>query len=70
MTLTEYFTANRASAEQVAHGQPLEFDYRELLYQDFPTRMIWDKRARLWKVRKSRFSTIGCMMYVSPTGGE
>ena len=69
-TLTEYFTANRDAAEQVARGQPLEFDCRELLYQDFPSRMIWDKRTRLWKVRKSRFSTIGCMMYVSPTGGE
>ena len=69
-TLTEYFTANRDAAEQVARGQPLEFDCRELLYQDFPSRMTWDKRTRLWKVRKSRFSTIGRMMYVSPTGGE
>ena len=69
-TLTEYFTANRHAAERVARGEILEFDCRELLYQDFPTRMTYDKRTRQWKVRKSRFSTIGRMVYVSPSGGE
>ena len=44
-TLTEYFTANRHTAERVARGEILEFDCRELLYQDFPTRMTYDKRT-------------------------
>jgi len=73
-TLTEYFTANRhaaeRAAERAARGEPLEVDCRELLYQDFPTKMTWDKKERQWTVRKGRLSTIGRMMYVSPTGGE
>lgn len=69
-TLTEYFNANRAANNRVANGQPIEFDCRELLYQEFPTRMTWNARRRQWKVRKARFSTIGRMVYVSPAAGE
>ena len=35
-TLTEYFNANRAANNRVANDQPIEFDCRELLYQEFP----------------------------------
>src|SRR5271170_116553 len=73
-TLTEYFTANRHAAERAAEraacGEQLEVDCRELLYQDVPTKMTWDKKERQWTVRRGRLSTIGRMMYVSPTGGE
>jgi hypothetical protein len=69
-TLTEYFAANCHAAEQAARGEILEFDCWELLYQDFPSRMTYNTRTRQWKIRQSRFSTIGRMVYVSPTGGE
>lgn len=69
-TLTEYFTANRDAAERTAREEILEFDCRELLYQDFPSRMTYDNTTHRWKIRKSRFSTIGRMIYVNPTGGE
>jgi hypothetical protein len=49
--LIEYFIANRIIAERVIRGEVLEFDCRELLYHDFPDRMIWDKRIYQWKVR-------------------
>ena len=69
-TLTKYFAANHDTAERTARGEVLEFDCRELLYQDFPSRMTYDNTTHRWKIRKSRFSTIGRMVYVSPTGGE
>jgi hypothetical protein len=69
-TLTEYFTANRHAAERAARGERLEVDCRQLLYQDFPTKMTWNKKQHHWTVRRGRFSTIGRMIYVSPTGGE
>src|SRR5205814_10596669 len=69
-TLTEYFNANSAANNRVARGQPFEFDCRELLYQEFPTRMTWNARRRQWKDRNARFSTISRMAYVSPAAGE
>ena len=69
-TLTEYFTANANARNRAANGEELEFDCRQLLYQDFPSRMTWDHRNRKWKVRRGRFSTIGRMVYVSPAAGE
>jgi hypothetical protein len=69
-TLTEYFAANLAAERRVEQGQPLEFDCRQLLYQEFPTRMTWDIKNRAWKIRKARFTTIGRMVYVSPVAGE
>ena len=69
-TLTEYFAANRDAGERAARGERLEFDCRELLYQDFPSRMRYNTETHQWTIRKSRFSTIGHMVYVSPTGAE
>ena len=81
--LIEYFVANvaaeRAANEQAAcleRGEQLQqeddevFDCRTLLYPEFPGRMVWDVRARRWKVRKAHFGTIGRMYYVSPTAGD
>jgi hypothetical protein len=48
----------------------LEFDCRELLYQEFPTRMTWNRCAHRWTLRKSRFSTIGRIYFVSPIAGK
>lgn len=69
-TLTECFAANRDAAEQAVCGEVLAFDCQELMNQDFPTRMTWDKGPHRWTIRKSQFSTIGQMFYVSPTTGE
>ena len=69
-TLTQYFDANKKVSERAANGQPIEFDCRDLLYQDFPTRMTWNAWNHEWKIRKARFSTIGRMVYVSPAAGE
>ena len=49
-TLTQYFDANKKVSERAANGQPIEFDCRDLLYQDFPTRMTWNARNHEWKL--------------------
>ena len=69
-TLTEYFTANANARNRAVNGEELEFDCRQLLYQDFPFRKTWNHRNRRWKIRRGRFSTIGRMVYVSPGAGE
>ena len=68
--LTEYFEANTRAQRRGEWGQQLEFDCRQLLYYEFPTRMTWNHKDREWTVRKGKFSTIGRMVYVSPTAGE
>ena len=49
-SLTEFFTANQqaAAAAAAANGEPLDFDCRELLYQEFPTHMTWNHGHRRW----------------------
>ena len=68
--LTQYFEANKQAQRREAQGEDLQFDCRQLLYQEFPSRMTWKQKDREWKVREARFSTIGRMVYVSPTAGE
>ena len=68
--MTEYFAANHDAEHRVQWGEILQFDCRQLLYQDFPTKMVWKSQTHQWTVRKARFSTIGRMYYVSPAAGE
>ena len=59
-TLTEFFTANKQAAEAAANGERLDFDCRELLYQEFPTYMVWKQGRRRWNRRKNGVgNTIG-----------
>ena len=75
-TLTEYFTANKhtkaeAAATAATGRPPLEFDCRDLLYQEFPLQMTWHPNLRTWNPRKRGFhSTIGRVYFVGPSGGE
>ena len=50
--LTAYFKANAMYPEA-----------KHLLYQDFPSKFVWQDKARKWKPRMQRFA-IGCMYYV------
>ena len=69
--LTEFFTANKQATEAAANGERLDFDCRELLYQEFPTYMVWKQRPRRWNRRKNGVgNTIGRMYFVGPSGGE
>ena len=70
-TLTEFFTANKQAAEAAVNDGRLNFDCRELLYQEFPTYMVWKQKLRRWNRRKNGIgSTIGRMYFVGPSGGE
>ncbi|TMI79656.1 MAG: hypothetical protein E6H10_14970 [Bacteroidetes bacterium] len=70
-TLTEFFTANKQATEATINGEQLDFDCRELLYQEFPTHMVWKQGLRRWNRRKNGIgSTIGRMYFVGPSGGE
>jgi hypothetical protein len=75
-TLTEFFIANkqaeREAAMTAAAGRPsLEFDCRDLLYQEFPLQMVWDRNLRRWNRRKKGVGgTIGRIYFVGPSGGE
>ncbi|KAK4592722.1 hypothetical protein RGQ29_017025 [Quercus rubra] len=42
---------------------------RELTYSEFPTKWVWHRRDKEWKLRKSR-RCIGCIYYAHPTSGE
>jgi hypothetical protein len=57
-TLTGWFKAN---AENEAN--------HDLLYQDFPSKMVWNKSQRKWTVRQKGFA-IGRMYHAHPTSGE
>ena len=75
-SLTELFTANKqaeiATIEAAAANRPpLEFDCRELLYQEFLLQMTWNGTLRRWNRRKRGIGhTIGRMYFVGPSGGE
>src|SRR5437762_11824221 len=72
----EFFTANKQAeteaAAAAADGRPpLDFDCRELLYQEFPIYMTWNHTYRRWNCRKKGVgSTIGRMYFIGPSGGE
>ncbi|XP_071727915.1 uncharacterized protein [Rutidosis leptorrhynchoides] len=42
---------------------------RQLTYVDFPTKFIWDKDNRVWKLRKRKTGAIGRIHHVSPAAG-
>jgi hypothetical protein len=45
-------------------------DIHNLLYQDFPSRMVWNKTKWKWTVRKDNDTAIGRMYHTHPTSGE
>ena len=51
-TLTEFFTTNKRAVEAAANGERLDFDCRQLLYQEFATHMVWNRRQHCWNRRK------------------
>jgi hypothetical protein len=75
-TLTEFFTANKKAKNEAAAaveaGDPLlDLDCRDLLYQEFPLQMTWDREERKWNRRKPGVGgTIGRIYFVGPNGGE
>src|SRR5436190_9410332 len=70
-TLTEFFTKNGEAATAAANGQQLNFDCRELLYQEFRIHMTWDNKHHRWKLRRNRpANIIGPMYFVGPRSGE
>src|SRR5882757_3748698 len=57
-TLTGYFKANSKYPEA-----------RDVLYQDFPAKFVWDDKKHAWKPRQRGFA-IGRMYYAHPNAGE
>ena len=60
-----------AAAAAAAGRPPLEFDCRELLYQEFPLQMTWNRTFRRWNRRKRGVSdTIGRIYFVDSSDDE
>jgi hypothetical protein len=57
-----WFTANAAAAE----GSGI----RNTLYQDFPSKMVWNRDYHKWTERKDERFAIGRMYYVHPSAEE
>src|SRR5271163_942319 len=60
-TLMGYFKAN---------ADPQTLQARDLLYQDFPSKFVWDPKTRKWHLRKTKERAIGRMYYAHPSSGE
>ena len=58
-TLTAWFKAN---AESEAN--------HDILYQDFPSRMVWNDRRQKWTPRSENDFAIGRMYHAHPSSGE
>ena len=58
-TLTAWFKANAQSEAN-----------RDILYQDFPSKMVWNDRAHRWTIRRPATFAIGRMYHAHPTSGE
>ena len=58
-TLTAYFKANIKYPEA-----------RDLLYQDFPSKFVWNVKKKEWTLRKKGESAIGRMFVAHPNSGE
>ena len=59
-TLTAWFKANHLYQDG---------DINNTLYQDFPNKMVWQKKTRVWTERERGFQ-IGRMYYAHPSSGE
>jgi hypothetical protein len=59
-TLTGWFRANAELEDD---------DIHDTLYQDFPSKMVWNQRQHKWTVRQRGFA-IGRMYHAHPTSGE
>src|SRR6266446_6364904 len=59
-TLTAWFKANAGDQNGVI---------RNILYQDFPSKMRWNRDRQIWTVRRRGFQ-IGRMYYAHPSSGE
>jgi hypothetical protein len=59
-TLTGWFKANAELEDDNIHNT---------LYQDFPSKMVWNQKEHKWTVRKRGFA-IGRMYHAHPTSGE
>ena len=57
-TLTEWFTANTIFPAA-----------RELTYIEFPTKWVWNRKAKAWHSRKGS-RKIGRAIYINPSCGE
>ena len=47
-TLTGFFITNKRAVEAATNGERLDFDCRQLLYQEFATHMVWNRRQHCW----------------------
>ena len=61
-TLTGWFKANAALPEDDSS--------RLLLYQDYPSKNVWNAQAHKWTKRSERDFAIGRMYHAYPTSGE
>ena len=69
--LIAYFKANKAEKEYAeAHPNNGVTLARSLLYQDFPTKWVWEAKPRKWKLCQRGSPAIGCMYYVHLKGGD
>ena len=59
-TLTAWFKANALHQDGIIN---------DILYQDFPSKMVWQTKTRKWTVRKKGFQ-IGRMYHAHPSSGE
>ena len=51
----EFFIVNKQVTEIITNGERLDFDYRELLYQEFSIYITWNAikhRWKWWKISK------------------
>jgi hypothetical protein len=68
-TLTQFFALNASIKSKLDDGQPLE-DWETQAYsskyQDWPEFMTFDKKLKLWTVRRSGKRKIGRMYTASP----
>jgi hypothetical protein len=59
-TLTGWFKANAELPPEIVHN---------LLYQNFPSKLVWSKKNHKWTVREKGFA-VGRMYHAHPTSGE
>src|ERR1700751_2231411 len=61
-TLTQFFKMNSVEGND-------GYEAQKLTYQEFPSKIVWDKAKKIWKFRQRGF-LLGRMYFVPPTGGE